>query len=213
MLESKVKKQIDRYDKIENLQTDVGKLNLVVDKVNSKVDYLEEKDNSNNKIATIEELAKRVQILEGKCAVFEQSPITRSGIGRSNFPGVCSPSGFVNQRLFDSQVDKGHQGLKVTDTEGVETLEYDAEAKVDNQLKVDTMGAYGGEMMNWGQYGAQGFDGMKYQFKYKYGAHKEADLDLNSRVDQMSGRVNGIEKQLTSMDSTLAAILKAVKNK
>lgn len=58
-----------------------------------------------------------------------------------------------------------------------------------------------------------GGDGSKYQFKYKYVAEKEQDLDIVGKVGKLQGKVDGMEKRMGKMESTLDQILKLVSRK
>lgn len=196
LLESKVKKLIDKSDKIEYLQSDAGRLNLQVEKINAKVDYLEEKDNKNNKIASIEGLKNRIVYLEQKLAIYEQS----SGfMVRTDMSQFNNTNGFGG---FESQMDYQKQSIPL------KTEKPEGESDNDT-LKVGVSDNAHFALVT----GAGASENLKYLFKYKYGAHKETDLQLSERVDQIGKKVDAIEGRLGGMEKTLKTILELVTKK
>jgi hypothetical protein len=179
LLESKVRKLVEKMDKVESMGVDLESLAMRVDKVENKVDYLEEKDNKHvQKGNDLDGLLQRIQHLEsgspgGRMTMGGLEQVDEEGFPRFQTKDMRAP---INR--FDSMEESGPKGLGA---------------------------GHGGQ--------GSGGDNSKYQYKYKYVAEKEQDLDVVGKVGKLQGKVDGMEKRMGKMESTLDQILKLVSRK
>jgi hypothetical protein len=177
LLGSKVKKLVEKYDKVEGMGVDLESLAMRVDKVENKVDFLEEKDNKHmQRGEDLDGLLERIQHLEsggGRGPVGGLEQVDEGGFPRFQTKDMRAPI-----HRFDSMEESGVKGLGA---------------------------GHGGQ--------GSGGDNSKYQFKYKYVAEKEQDLDVVGKVGKLGIKVDGMEKRIVKMESTLDQILKLVSRK